>query len=105
MMALMIGTQATPQENVGLKHAMGAGFTTMMGFSLCPMVAMGGALLQQAAMITGVIVGSLSCVAAVAPDDQFLSWGPYLGRRCSITSASTVVLASSDATSATTRKR
>merc|ERR1719204_1818434 len=79
MMALMIGTQATPQENVGLKHAMGAGFTTMMGFTLCPMVAMGGALLQQAAMITGLIVGSLSCVAAVAPDDQFLSWGPYLG--------------------------
>merc|ERR1712048_206253 len=50
-----------------------------MGFSLCPMVAMGGALLQQAAMITGVIVGSLSAVAACAPDGQFLSWGPYLG--------------------------
>jgi len=79
MIGLMMATQATPQENVLIKHTLGIGFASMMGFSLCPMVAMGGALLQQAAMITGVIVGSLSCVAAVAPDDQFLSWGPYLG--------------------------
>jgi len=79
MMALMIGCQATPQENVLLKHSLWLGFNGMMGFSLCPLVAMGGAVLSQAAMITGAIVGSLSLVAACAPDDQFLSWGPYLG--------------------------
>merc|ERR550539_2292532 len=66
-------------DNLIPKHLAWAGFNTFMGFALCPMVAMGGALLQQAAMITGIIVGSLSLVAAVAPDDAFLSWGPYLG--------------------------
>jgi len=79
MMGLMIATQATPYDNVLLKHAFGTGFSVFMGFTLCPLVALGGALLQQAAMITGVIVGSLSLVAMAAPDDQFLSWGPYLG--------------------------
>merc|ERR1719336_1163475 len=79
MVACMSLTMATPQENVLAKHMFGAGFSSMMGLTLCPMVTMGGALLQQAAMITGIIVGSLSLVAAVAPDDAFLSWGPYLG--------------------------
>jgi len=79
VVACMMGTMGTPQENVGLKHAFGLGFAGLMGLNLCPLAAVGGALLQQAAMITGVIVGSLSMVAMVAPDDQFLSWGPYLG--------------------------
>jgi len=75
----MIATQAIPQENVLAKHLAWGGFNCAMGFSLCPMVALGGVILQQAALVTGVIVGSLSAVAAVAPDGQFLSWGPYLG--------------------------
>jgi len=75
----MIATQVIPQENVLAKHLAWGGFNCAMGFSLCPMVALGGVILQQAALVTGVIVGSLSAVAAVAPDGQFLSWGPYLG--------------------------
>lgn len=82
-MALVIGcmitVQAISQENVVPKHLAWAGFNCAMGFTLCPMVALGGVVLQQAAVVTGVIVGSLSAVAAVAPDGQFLSWGPYLG--------------------------
>jgi len=75
----MIAVQAIPQENVVPKHLAWVGFNGAMGFSLCPIVALGGVVLQQAAVVTGVIVGSLSAVAAVAPDGQFLSWGPYLG--------------------------
>jgi len=75
----MIAVQVTPQENVVPKHLAWGGFNCAMGFTLCPMVALGGVILQQAAVVTGVIVGSLSAVAAVAPDGQFLSWGPYLG--------------------------
>merc|ERR1719327_23084 len=69
----------TPLENTFPKHLIRGGFNAFMGFALCPMVAVGGAILQQAALITGIIVGSLSLVAAAAPDDAFLSWGPYLG--------------------------
>merc|ERR1719219_116116 len=75
----MIAVQSIPQENVVPKHLAWGGFNCAMGFTLCPMVALGGVILQQAAVVTGVIVGSLSAVAAVAPDGQFLSWGPYLG--------------------------
>jgi len=75
----MIAVQVIPQENVVPKHLAWGGFNCAMGFTLCPMVALGGVVLQQAAVVTGVIVGSLSAVAAVAPDGQFLSWGPYLG--------------------------
>merc|ERR1719219_2508500 len=75
----MIAVQSIPQENVIPKHLAWGGFNCAMGFALCPMVALGGVVLQQAAVVTGVIVGSLSAVAAVAPDGQFLSWGPYLG--------------------------
>jgi len=75
----MIAVQSIPQENVVPKHLAWGGFNCAMGFALCPMVALGGVVLQQAAVVTGVIVGSLSAVAAVAPDGQFLSWGPYLG--------------------------
>jgi len=75
----MIAVQVIPQENVVPKHLAWGGFNCAMGFTLCPMVALGGVILQQAAVVTGVIVGSLSAVAAVAPDGQFLSWGPYLG--------------------------
>lgn len=79
MMACMTMTMAIPYDSVVPKHLAGAAFSSLMGLTLCPMVALGGPLLQQAAMITGIIVGSLSLVAAAAPDDAFLSWGPYLG--------------------------
>merc|ERR1719289_188210 len=75
----MIAVQVIPQDNVVAKHAAWGAFNGAMGLTLCPMVALGGAILQQAAVVTGVIVGSLSLVAAAAPDGQFLSWGPYLG--------------------------
>lgn len=78
-MGLMITTQSISQENALAKHLAWGGFNCAFGLTLCPMVAMGGVVLQQAALVTGVIVGSLSAVAAVAPDGQFLSWGPYLG--------------------------
>jgi len=76
---LMFTTQAIHQDNVLAKHASWVGFNCAFGLTLCPMVALGGTILQQAALVTGVIVGSLSMIAAVAPDGQFLQWGPYLG--------------------------
>jgi len=75
----MITTQSISQDNVIAKHLAWGGFNCAFGLTLCPMVALGGPILQQAALVTGVIVGSLTAVAAVAPDGQFLSWGPYLG--------------------------
>jgi len=75
----MITTQSISQDDVLAKHLAWGGFNCAFGLTLCPMVALGGPILQQAALVTGVIVGSLTAVAAVAPDGQFLSWGPYLG--------------------------
>jgi len=78
-MGLMITTQSISQENTVAKHLAWGAFNGAFGLTLCPMVALGGTILQQAAVVTAVIVGSLSLVAAAAPDGQFLSWGPYLG--------------------------
>jgi len=42
-----------------------------MGASVCPLVAVGGPLLMQAAAATGAIVGSLAMVGAAAPEGSF----------------------------------
>ncbi|ETO30805.1 hypothetical protein RFI_06315, partial [Reticulomyxa filosa] len=39
----------------------------------------GGSIVQQAALITGCVVGGMSAVALAAPNDQFLRMGPMLG--------------------------
>ena len=39
----------------------------------------GAAIVQQAALITGCIVGGMSTAAMVSPNDTFLKLGPYLG--------------------------
>eukprot|EP00494_Astrolonche_serrata_P029602 UN29869 len=78
----IIGTQmatyATPYDNP-MKYVWWSGFNACIGMSLVPVAALGGAIVSQAAVYTAMIVGALSAVAAVAPDDQFLSMGPVLG--------------------------
>jgi FtsH-binding integral membrane protein len=52
----------------------------MLGFSLLGLSTIaGGAIIQQAAMITGCIVGGMSLTAMASPSDSFLKMGPYLG--------------------------
>lgn len=67
------------QNPVG-KHLAWAATNGLIGLSLVGLCGIaGGAIVQQAALITGCIVGSMSCAAMVAPSDQFLKMGPYLG--------------------------
>mmetsp|Transcript_53956 Transcript_53956/g.66131 ORF Transcript_53956/g.66131 Transcript_53956/m.66131 type:complete len:315 (-) Transcript_53956:91-1035(-) len=63
-----------------LKHGMWATTNGIMGATLLSLTAMAGtAIISQAAMITGCIVGSMSIAAMVSPSDYFLNMGPYLG--------------------------
>lgn len=67
-------------DNVIPKHLAFGAFTSMIALSLCPLGAMVGVqVLKQAAMATGLVVGSLSTVAMCAKNDAFLSMGPALG--------------------------
>lgn len=59
----------------GAKKAALGVFALAQGLSMVPIGFMGGAVVLQALMATGVIVGSLSGVAAVAPSDSFLWMG------------------------------
>lgn len=77
-MACMMGVYSTPYNNP-LKHVWWSGFNAFTGLTLVPLGMFGGALVSQAAMITAVVVGSLSAVAACSPGDTFLSMGPMLG--------------------------
>jgi len=62
------------------KHLAWGLMSGLVGMSLLPLsVIAGGAIVQQAAMITGLIIGSMSLVAMASPDDAFLKMGPYLG--------------------------
>jgi len=74
----MMGTRMTPYDNP-MKHVWWSGFNAVTGLTLVPIGMLGGALVTQAAMITGCILGSLSAVAACSPDDTFLKMGPILG--------------------------
>lgn len=72
-LGLMMGTMYTDiHENPALKHALWLGFNVTMAASLSTLGFMGGPLLLKAAMGTGVMVGSLSMIAANSPSDQFL---------------------------------
>lgn len=67
-------------DNVIPKHLAFGAFTSCIALSLCPIGAMVGVqVLKQAAMATGLVVGSLSTVAMCAKNDAFLSMGPALG--------------------------
>ena len=62
------------------KHLAWAATNGLIGMSLVGLCGIaGGAIVQQAALITGCIVGSMSCAAMVSPSDTFLRMGPYLG--------------------------
>jgi len=67
------------QNPVG-KHLALAATNGLIGASLVGLCGIaGGAIVQQAAVITGCIIGSMSAAAMVAPNDAFLQMGPYLG--------------------------
>jgi len=68
----MMLTMSISPDNVVAKYGSMALFNSMIGLTLCPIVALGGPLLLQAAAITGGIVGSLSFIAANSPSDKFL---------------------------------
>eukprot|EP01083_Nonionella_stella_P309102 1093338_1 len=62
------------------KHMAWAATNALVGLSLVTLCGIaGGAIVQQAALITGCIVGGMSTAAMVAPNDTFLRMGPYLG--------------------------
>jgi len=76
----MIGTQMVDfHDNPLLKHACFVGFTGAMGLSLVPLTVIAGPVLGKAAMATGAIVGSLSTIAACAPNESFLWMGGVCG--------------------------
>ena len=62
------------------KHVAWAATNGLVGLSLVGLCGIaGGAIVQQAAMITGCIVGGMSTAAMVSPSDWALQMGPYLG--------------------------
>jgi FtsH-binding integral membrane protein len=71
----IIGTstlvQVIPYENTIPKHLALGAFCGTVAASICPIVAVGGNILLQAAAATGTIVGSLSFVSAMAPEGTF----------------------------------
>jgi FtsH-binding integral membrane protein len=79
--ACISATQAiNGNTNPIAKHVMWSLSSALIGFSLIPLSALAGpAIIKQASMITGCIVGSLSTAAMFSPNDYFLQLGPYLG--------------------------
>eukprot|EP01084_Bolivina_argentea_P241399 405261_1 len=62
------------------KHLAWAATNGLVGLSILGLCGMaGGAIVQQAALITGCIIGAMSTAAMVSPNDTFLRMGPYLG--------------------------
>jgi len=70
--ASMIGTIAVSPERPLLKHASWLTFTAASGAMMLPIAVIGGPIVAQAATATGLMVGGISAVAAVAPNDSFL---------------------------------
>lgn len=68
-----------PDQNPAMKHLAWFGFQAIVALMMAPLGALGGQIVKQAAMTTGMVVGSLSAVAMCAPDDTFLKMGPMLG--------------------------
>lgn len=75
MMASSALVHSLPTEQQGLKYGALALFSSTVGFTLCPLMVLGGPLMLRAAALTGGIVGSLALVAANSPSDQFLWMG------------------------------
>eukprot|EP00730_Choanoeca_flexa_P013265 TRINITY_DN5137_c0_g1_i1.p1 TRINITY_DN5137_c0_g1~~TRINITY_DN5137_c0_g1_i1.p1 ORF type:complete len:336 (+),score=65.93 TRINITY_DN5137_c0_g1_i1:37-1008(+) len=75
MMASSALVHAIPAENTVGKYGALALFGSTVGFTLCPLMVLGGPLMLRAAAVTGGIVGSLAFVAANSPSDQFLWMG------------------------------
>jgi len=71
----MIVTRSIPKEDAVAKHLSLAAFTGLVGISLFPLGLYGGAVLMNAAVATGLIVGGLSLVASAAPSESFLWMG------------------------------
>ena len=58
-----------------LKKSLYFVFTAAQGVTLAPIGMLGGAIVTQAALGTGILIGSLSLVASVAPSESFLWMG------------------------------
>jgi len=79
-MSLSLTQSINAETNPFAKHAAWMTTNALIGFSLVGLGTIAGAaIVQQAALITGCIVGGMSTVALVSPNDQFLRMGPYLG--------------------------
>ena len=78
--AFLLGTIFSDyHKNWELKNAMFGGFVATSAMGLVPMIhAYGGAILFEAAAMTGVTMGSLGAVAWNAPSEQFLKMGGVL---------------------------
>merc|ERR1712154_614417 len=62
------------------KHMAWAAVNGLVGLSMVGLCGIaGGAIVQQAALITGCIIGGMSTAAMVSPTDWALQMGPYLG--------------------------
>lgn len=67
-------------HNPVAKHIMWSITNCLIGLNVLSLTAIAGsAIVKQAAMITGCIVGGMSTAAMVSPNDYFLQLGPYLG--------------------------
>lgn len=77
MIGLMFGIASTDYEtNWALKNLMYTGYVGLMATTLVPMIHMyGAAVMYEAALATGVTMGSLGAVAYNAPSQQFLNMG------------------------------
>lgn len=71
----MMVASALPPEQSFAKHVAYGVFTGAQGATLLPIMALGGPIVAQAATATGIMVGGVSAVAAVAPSDSFLWMG------------------------------
>lgn len=72
-LGLSMATQSIPYENTLAKHLAWAGFGSFVGLSISPLGMLGGPLVMRAAAATGLVVGSLSVVAATDPSQAFLA--------------------------------
>lgn len=84
LIAGMLGTgmwlRSTPYESTFQKHLALGAFNSVMGVWITGLVGfLPPAIILQAAMCTGMVVGGLSLFAFSARNDLTMQWGPYLG--------------------------
>jgi len=82
--ACMMGAHAFDYETqLPLKIASYTAMTGLMGLTIVPLVqAFGIATAADAALATGLSMGTLGGIAYNAPSEQFLNWGGMLGIAC-----------------------